>query len=371
MLLPEIRKIINLSNDLTNVNTSGMANFSKGLTELANSNIKGFVTSFTSSSAQVTTAVTTFIGYATGAIDKGKPKISKSAKTAAEQMMTSFQGAIKSKKRDVISEIDSMMSEINRKFSSGLYTGESGAVGAMRNLANQIISTLRNTLTYNNFYNIGANVGIGLANGISSRANTAVSAAANLANSVTNAAKNALKVHSPSTVFFDIAENVILGFVNGMIYNLSMISSASQEFADTAVDPIQMAISQISSMMEGGIAEYSPVITPVIDLSNISDGANQISTLFKGLNLSTSVDYAQSVSNGFSRYQQQTPRYNRYDDDQLEHRFNEFAKKYDEEPRIINNNNFYINSTDPRKAAEEVGYILQRQVERGKAAWAR
>lgn len=101
-----------------------------------------------------------------------------------------------------------------------------------------------------------------------------------------------LETHSPSLLFEEIGENVDQGFING-INNLSPeIDSTATSVFGGAVNSIQDALAKATESMSSDIT--NPVITPVLDLSEIQNGtgilANMLDmgngTVSTGMNLS-------------------------------------------------------------------------------------
>ena len=102
--------------------------------------------------------------------------------------------------------------------------------------------------------------------------------------------------HSPSKVFFKIGENVDLGMINGIRAYLSRVGAAGTDLGRETIDSMKSAISHISDIVNNEM-DSEPTIRPVLDMTNVQNGVQEINSLFsKGLNMSASYDKALAVT---------------------------------------------------------------------------
>lgn len=256
--------------------------------------------------------------------------------------------------------------------SNGIYDGMNNNRNAPINQANSIsydiYKTINGNLSYKTIYDIGKNVISGLKTGISDGKNSIIDAAKSIANSAIDAAKNAFGIHSPSRVFTDMGENTTSAFANSVFNNLYRIINAGKQMAQDFQDPVQYALDRLVESIEDDDYDYNPTITPILNLENVIDGANQVSSIFNGIDATKTIDLANATSSGF------LGKSRAYKELNSEANVNDKLDKLLSEANLSkteNTNTFYIQSTDPKKAAEEVGYIMQHKVERGKATWAK
>ena len=249
---------------------------------------------------------------------------------------------------------------------SGIDSGKKTIEKSATNISNAAIDAVKKKLSYKGFYDIGAYAAEGLSKGITSKIKSISSAASSAAATAITTAKKTLQVHSPSRIFIEIGKFVSLGLANGILKNISTIAAASRDLADTAIDPVQAAAERISAILEEGDAGLNPVITPVIDLSKVSEGAEKVSSIFKGLDLSSAYDKALEVSSSVNRYKEYKKRNS---SSSLAEGFTKSLGKLSEKSQQVFNNTFNITSTDPKGVAEEVSKKIQSEVERRKAVW--
>lgn len=128
------------------------------------------------------------------------------------------------------------------------------------------------------FYEAGVNAAKGLKEGLESMGDKIKEAGEWIADKVSNATKGALKISSPSKVFAEIGKYSDEGLAFGMINNANLLVGAADTVGGTAVDAMQEALSGIGDYLIDDI-NIDPVITPVIDLSNVEAGADTINGL--------------------------------------------------------------------------------------------
>lgn len=153
-------------------------------------------------------------------------------------------------------------------FVSGLSAGGNNAYSICRGVAARAAGAFSGC--YSSFYSAGSYLMQGFANGISANSYRAAAAAANAARAADKAAKNALGIHSPSKVGVEIGKYFDMGIAKGIYDNDSIIADKASRVVTTMKDAIQYAMANLPSMLEEDF-NLSPVITPVIDASNMQD----------------------------------------------------------------------------------------------------
>jgi hypothetical protein len=207
----------------------------------------------------------------------------------------------------------------------------------------------------------GMNSAKGFADGISKGTKGAVKAAKKMANKAAKAAKKELKIKSPSRVFAQIGDYCTQGFANG-------VEDGSSTMEQSMMDSIGSMIDRIWSLLNSEDGNLQPVISPVVDMTNVESANGAINDLLTNdtlvgstsMAISTNVDttnmqlanFQTSMENNFASLQNLLNGY-------LENGQNATVT-----------NNFNINSSSPKEVADEVSRILQKQVERRQATWA-
>ena len=240
---------------------------------------------------------------------------------------------------------------------------------AGRNIASSFGSTLVSTIRsyYSSVYSAGQYVVSGFINGINSKTAAAKSAARALGNATNAALKSALRERSPSKISYQFGENYTQGLVNGMDDTSNKAEKSATNLGKSAIKGLKYAISKVSEIM-GDNMDTNPVITPVIDLTNVKSGGRQLNGMLtdmtnKSIGLSSSVSLANSVSSGMRSSME-------VQDSSVVDSIKNLINTLKDNDSATMNNTFNINGTNAKEIASEVSKILQTQVERRAASWA-
>ncbi len=240
---------------------------------------------------------------------------------------------------------------------------------AGRNLSSYFGSTLVSTIRsyYSSVYSAGQYVVSGFINGINSKTAAAKSAARALGNATNAALKSALRERSPSKISYQFGEYYGQGLVNGMDDTSNKAEKSATNLGRSAIKGLKYAISKVSEIM-GDNMDANPVITPVIDLTNVKSGGRQLNGMLtdmtnKSIGLSSSVSLANSVSSGMRSSME-------VQDSSVVDSIKNLINTLKDNDSATMNNTFNINGTNAKEIASEVSKILQTQVERRAASWA-
>jgi len=253
---------------------------------------------------------------------------------------------------------------------SYLAQGLRNKVGEVTNGIASIMSNCISGITNwaSNFRNAGSNVIDGFVQGLRDKINYAASWASNLANSVLNSAKSVLGIHSPSTAFASLGKYSVLGYANALKDYASKVTDSAKNLGKSAISAMSSAISGISDAINDGM-DSSPIIRPVLDLSEIQNGSKQLYGIMDSLGnyaISGSLDTVNSTAKTMKTNQTADESVNSTGilKDAIDS-----LKTFASTVGTGASNVFHITSTDPKAAALEVADILQRQVERRDAVW--
>lgn len=213
------------------------------------------------------------------------------------------------------------------------------------------------------FLAIGKNIIQGLIDGINKMINDATTAVTNVADSVVSTFKNVLGIQSPSKVFRSFGRYIDEGLSEGIDDYSNIVRDSSESLGDTAINSMSSALSSITDLVDGEI-DSDVTIRPVLDLSNVADGARAINGM---LSPSRTMNLAMTSSGDInSKISAQHENANALAS--LRTAISGIGSRNDGENVI--NNYFTITGDDPKAIAEEVSRILQTKVERTGAIWA-
>lgn len=181
---------------------------------------------------------------------------------------------------------------------NGMNSARGTAEGAARNVGSAATSALSGSMSSSTWYSIGADAGQGLANGISSKISAIAQAAASAAAQAVSSARQALNSHSPSKEMISVGEDADEGMAIGLKNGGRWIWNAGYGVGKKVVDVFQKTVDEITDFVQSDAFDLTPTVRPVIDLSNLNDGAKDISSMFnRTFNLSSIRLQAMEVGN--------------------------------------------------------------------------
>lgn len=203
-----------------------------------------------------------------------------------------------------------------------------------------------------NMKDAGYNVGEGFNEGVKDSYGDAYSAGSGLGDSASNGVRDSLDIHSPSRVMASIGRFLVQGFANGVTDNASVAENSITSMMNLAISGIQDAIN--------GDQNTDIVIRPVMDLSNVRAGTQDISSIMSNINgssarLSVSSSLASGIQSSINRKSL------RDSEIQNGQTINNAGDTY--------NPVFNITSNNPNEVANEVNIRLQKM--RAQAALAK
>lgn len=214
------------------------------------------------------------------------------------------------------------------------------------------------------FVDIGKNLLDGFINGIKSMATKVKDAVCDVGSKVKNWFCNLLGIHSPSRVFAEYGMYVDEGLAIGLEKYADRVEDSTNVVGDTVIDGMSDALSKAFDIIENG--DFSdPTIRPVIDLSEIQNGAGQIGRMMSEIDdygISGSYDLAQNASKSMGSKSVD-------EDSSTLNGLIKTVQKLAQNPPSTTQNTFNITGDNPKEIAEEVSRILANQVERRNASW--
>lgn len=128
------------------------------------------------------------------------------------------------------------------------------------------------------FIQCGGDIIGGLLKGIGNGIGSVIDAAKNIGQSLLDGIKGTLGIASPSKEFAKVGMYSDEGLAQGLKQYSGMVNDAAENVGTDAVDSMSLAMSGIADTLSNN-ADYEPTIRPVVDLSNVHSGANQLNGL--------------------------------------------------------------------------------------------
>lgn len=146
--------------------------------------------------------------------------------------------------------------------------------------------------------NIASAIISGITFGISDKAGDVKDGFLSLAKGGLGAVTGFLGINSPSRAFIEVGESVIEGLVDGLKKSKPVIVAA-EDIAGGLVDSFQTLLSDIPSRV-GELEEFTPVITPVLDLGEVQKEAKKFATFFSFKDITPDLSYSEAATISFA-----------------------------------------------------------------------
>lgn len=199
--------------------------------------------------------------------------------------------------KSALGSAGSALVSAGRALINGFVNGIRGMIGAVGGAIRSVISAAKSAASgaASALVSAGRNLINGLASGIRSGISAAKNAISSGISSVVSKAKAILKIHSPSRVFMEIGRYTVLGLAKGLTKYASVANKPAEGLAQSVINSTNKALDAASKVLNSDM-DANPVITPVMDLSKVHNGANAINNLLSNRTMSIA-----SVSGGISK----------------------------------------------------------------------
>lgn len=254
---------------LAGLDTSGVSKFKSAISELGKTNVSQVASAFSKGTSKITSAGRNL----TKALSSGIKSNSSSVKSAATSMVSSMQKSITSK----VSSFTSSGAKLATSFVKGITSKKGAAVSAAKALATSAASASKTG--YGTMYANGAYLGAGLISGVRGKISAAYAAGYALGQAAVRGEKDGQHSNSPSKDTIKAGKWLGEGLVIGTQSMTKKVYKAGRSMGQAATQSISSAISSAANLVDK-VAESTPTIRPVVDLSDVKDQASTIGSLF-------------------------------------------------------------------------------------------
>ena len=171
--------------------------------------------------------------------------------------------------------LSSEAQKVGRGYANAL--ASSSNINAVASAASKLANAAKSGMT-GSLVKSGVNMGLGFASGLESSTvlDAVAAAAARVANKAIKTVNATIKSASPSRVAMKQGSFYGLGFAIGIIESSRDVEKASEKLGNSAITSVEQSISQINDLMSSSL---NPVISPVLDLTNIQNGINSMDSM--------------------------------------------------------------------------------------------
>lgn len=143
--------------------------------------------------------------------------------------------------------------------------------------------------------NISTNLVMGINKGINDHAGSAYKAVGDLADGMILTLRTKLKIKSPSQVFAIMGGQIVDGFTMGLTDSQDKMTTVVSGIGDSAIKTMQDSLNKASNIALNHI-DSNPVITPVLDLSQVQSGAKKLGDITSPFSVATASKTAAAVT---------------------------------------------------------------------------
>ena len=327
----QFSKLVDLAGSMSGVDYTGFLNFAQTLGQVGSSGVEEFINAFEDSTITAETAgrnlAKTVVNVIKNYLRDNTNSVENQAKSMIRGMTNTMGNTFESQTPSVQSSMRSLLDGVMRSAESHLRSStrifSDGGKNLMNSMANGVNASRGSVVSAfafacqsayiqanaysGSFYSVGANMMFGLARGIRNNQSSAINAASSAAANALAAAKRRLDINSPSKKFEWVGEMSVRGLAGGFDKYGHLVETSAINAADVAVLGMQAVLSRLNTIVSEGM-NVQPVITPVMDLSNIYAGVgtansllnNQNGTYFGGLYTGTIGRNIQAIRTGYT-----------------------------------------------------------------------
>lgn len=306
--------------------------------------------------AVITHGVDNFLTAGKSLMDSG---LVKGIKDKWEAVKTAVKTAITAAKNKITEKVTEWLSA-GKTLIDNIISGVKEKVSSLKDSVKTLIDNAKQAIAdkVSEWVQMGKNLIQGLINGILGKKSALNDAVADTAGSATDTTARVWKEKSPSKVGEDQGEFYVLGLINGVENKSNGLISSTEEMAQGAIDAMSTLLGRDFEFSD----DLDPVITPILDLTELQNGMTEMDSMFGERQLSSdlSVDNANLMTTRPMNPSQQAI-------DMLQSAINKLSGM--DQGQTINNT-FNVQTNDPYEFATRVSEIIQSQIERSNAVWA-
>lgn len=327
----QFSKLVDLAESMSGVDYTGFLNFAQTLGQVGSSGVEAFISAFEDSTVTAETAgrnlAKTVVNTIKNYLRDNSSSVDNQAKTMIRNMTNAMSNTFTSQTSSVQASMRTLLDSVMRSAENQLHSstrifsdGGKNLMNSMANGANASRGSVVSAFAFacqsayiqanaysGSFYSVGANMMSGLARGIRNNQSSAINAASSAAANALAAAKRRLNIHSPSKEFEWIGEMSDRGLARGFEKYGRLVETSAIGAADVAMLGMQAVLSRLNTIVNEGM-DVQPVITPVMDLSNVYAGVgaansllnNQNGTYFSGIYTSNLGRNVQAIRTGYT-----------------------------------------------------------------------
>lgn len=284
----ELSKLIDMLNKIQGFDFTLASNFKMALETIASTGIKGFTNVFANATEDVKTASADVKDAVLDGFGNVDHQIYKKGEDASRSFKNGFDNIDPSVSVkalvDAVVEIFNIEKETAQQASNAITAfllkfeeNRNRAENVCKLFAERTIEGIKQA----DFYKAGEDSVLGYIGGLSSKNSRVYLAGYELGRLSIVAAREAVDSQSPSREFIKLGENDGEGLAIGMDNSSNLVESSAEKMSKTALQAVAKSISRMREIIDDDL-EIQPVITPVLDSSQIQNGISSINGMTTG-----------------------------------------------------------------------------------------
>ena len=215
----------------------------------------------------------------------------------AVEICVAFINGIANKMNDIVQAGFNLIISFVNALADAVNNNSGAVADAAINLINAFINAV-GTMT-SRFFEAGANAVEGFIDGLLSMPGKLWDAGCSLGRKALDAAKASLDINSPSKEMEQVGIFADMGLINGLKMYSNKVYNTGYNVGKQALSSVKDSMKQMNGLIYD--PNYNPTITPVLDLTNIQNGANEIDNMLNSSQFGTSVNLANNASDLINR----------------------------------------------------------------------
>lgn len=272
-------KLATFVKGLSGINTSGVNNFKTAISTLGETDTASISKAFSSASGDITSAGNTIVD----SLSKGISSKSSEATSAASGVIDKMNSEIMHKASIFLAAGTALILKLAAGIRESSSYAESAANSAVSNAANSIRGF------YSSFHESGSYVGIGLINGLNSQYQAVYNAGYRLGQAAIAGERAGQQSHSPSKLAEQSGIWVGEGLIIGVDSMGQKVYKAGESLGENVTSSLSSVIAKASDLFELSMGA-DPVISPVVDLTNIKAASDSMNSMFSDLSIGTNAN---------------------------------------------------------------------------------
>lgn len=264
---------------LSGLDTSGVSSFKKAVSTLGQTDTSNVAKAFSSASGDITSAGNSIVE----SLSKGISSKSSEATSAASGVIDKMNSEIMHKASVFLAAGTALILKLAAGIRENSSYAESAANSAVSNAANSIRGF------YGSFHESGSYVGIGLINGLNSQYQAVYNAGYRLGQAAILGERAGQQSHSPSKLAEQSGVWVGEGLIIGVDSMGRKVYEAGESLGENVTSSLSSVISKASDLFEMSM-DAEPVISPVVDLTNVKAASSSMSSMFSDLSIGTNAN---------------------------------------------------------------------------------